>query len=345
MYRNYIAKAKSYGYSVNVHFVDLDRNKALGRLLERFITTGRFLEPELVEKYAPLGRNKIEETYEKLKREGVLDGFSKWDNDVKYGESAKLIECKGDSVRFCYSKDGRTERNNDGGIQHFFGGKRDRIDGTFANREIGNSERSGRQEGNGYGLFQSGGRNGEETDSLLGGQQGNVGEFAAGGKIQKCSELQNVDREQLKRDIMAMSASIKYDMDMSDIVCLNDIIDNSDIGNNKINVVGFSDDTILVIDDDAEIGFRRDLQKPSDIRDMLLDYKNKGFDVAYHYVDTEKMFSKPLTEGKSTEIVYNLCKYMNLTDSCSITSMENGIINKSTHNQDSIMQVLNNKKI
>lgn len=42
---HYINPAKKQGYEVNVHFVDLDKNKALGRLMNRFIETGRFLAP------------------------------------------------------------------------------------------------------------------------------------------------------------------------------------------------------------------------------------------------------------------------------------------------------------
>ena len=49
--QHYIYPAISSGYVVNIHYVDLDRNKALGRMLNRFIEDGRFLKPELIEKY------------------------------------------------------------------------------------------------------------------------------------------------------------------------------------------------------------------------------------------------------------------------------------------------------
>ena len=47
--------------AVNLHYVDMDRNKALGRMLNRFIDEGRFLDPVLIDKYnnAEVG-NKIE---------------------------------------------------------------------------------------------------------------------------------------------------------------------------------------------------------------------------------------------------------------------------------------------
>ena len=86
------------GYSVNVHYVELNRNKALGRMINRFIDEGRFLDPKLIDKYDnPVIGNKIAKTYDELKGNKAVKGYSKWDNDVKKGEKPKLIEtnCKG----------------------------------------------------------------------------------------------------------------------------------------------------------------------------------------------------------------------------------------------------------
>lgn len=47
--KSYISYAKDAGYKINVHFVDLDRNKALGRMMGRFIHTGRYLSPKLIQ--------------------------------------------------------------------------------------------------------------------------------------------------------------------------------------------------------------------------------------------------------------------------------------------------------
>lgn len=77
-----INKAKKAGYKVYVHYNEVNRNIALGRMLDRFIDTGRYLQPELITGNG----NKISETYEKLTNSGLLDGYSKWDNGVEFGK-------------------------------------------------------------------------------------------------------------------------------------------------------------------------------------------------------------------------------------------------------------------
>ena len=107
----YVDIAKENDYSVNVHFVDLDRNKALGRMLNRFIEEGRFLDPSLIEKYAPLNReNRIEQAYGSLKNNSLIDGFSKWDNDVARGERPILLEHENLTGKFI--DEARTERED-----------------------------------------------------------------------------------------------------------------------------------------------------------------------------------------------------------------------------------------
>ena len=87
-----ISTAKSQGYSVYVHYNELDRNKALGRLLNRFLETGRYIKPELVTKYG----SGINNTYEQAKNAtSLIDGFSKWSNDVPFGSRPKLLEYSG----------------------------------------------------------------------------------------------------------------------------------------------------------------------------------------------------------------------------------------------------------
>jgi predicted ABC-type ATPase len=84
-----IAAAKQKGYSVYVHFNKLDRNKALGRMISRFLETGRYIKPELISKYG----SAISDTYEHLKKmPALVNGFSKWSNDVPLGRRPKLIE-------------------------------------------------------------------------------------------------------------------------------------------------------------------------------------------------------------------------------------------------------------
>lgn len=91
--KSYISYAKDAGYKINVHFVDLDRNKALGRMMGRFIHTGRYLSPKLIDKYAnERDGNRIAQAYEELKMMDVIDGYSKCDNDVGRGEKPILLE-------------------------------------------------------------------------------------------------------------------------------------------------------------------------------------------------------------------------------------------------------------
>lgn len=86
---NIAAAAKKKGYSVYIHYNELDRNKALGRLMSRFLETGRYIKPELVTKYG----GSIHETYETLKsRTDLISGYSKWSNDVPLGCRPKLLE-------------------------------------------------------------------------------------------------------------------------------------------------------------------------------------------------------------------------------------------------------------
>jgi len=92
-----IDMANKYNYkSINVHYVELPKEKAMGRLLGRLVSQNRYLSPNLINKYSnKLEGNKIEKTYNALKEGGYADGYSKWNNDVKRGEQAKLIESQG----------------------------------------------------------------------------------------------------------------------------------------------------------------------------------------------------------------------------------------------------------
>lgn len=91
--RNYIEPAIKKGYTVNVHYVELDREKALGRMLNRFFKEGRFLDPKLIDKYHnDLEGNKIEAAFAELKNSELISGYSKWDNDVAWGEKPFLEE-------------------------------------------------------------------------------------------------------------------------------------------------------------------------------------------------------------------------------------------------------------
>lgn len=92
-----IEEAKRQGYKVYVHFNDLNQNKALGRMMKRFLETGRFINPKLITRYG----NSIENTYQALKNSSLIDGFSKWSNDVPLGHRPKLIECSNSCKKMC----------------------------------------------------------------------------------------------------------------------------------------------------------------------------------------------------------------------------------------------------
>lgn len=165
---DYIALAKENGYQVNVHYVDLDRNKALGRMLNRFIEEGRFLDPNLIEKYAPLGReNHITQAYEELKENPLVDGYSMWDNDVERGERPILLEYENLTGNFIDNARTEREENNYGERENFAA-----VDGRDNGRSgRGNEQASdirygtsgGIKENVGGGLFQN---NDERTEIM-----------------------------------------------------------------------------------------------------------------------------------------------------------------------------------
>lgn len=65
-----IESAKALSYEINVHYVELEREKALGRMLSRFVEEGRFLDPKLIDKYHNnIDGNKIARCYEILKKD------------------------------------------------------------------------------------------------------------------------------------------------------------------------------------------------------------------------------------------------------------------------------------
>lgn len=85
--------AKENGYQINLHYVELNRNKAILRLLNRFIKDGRFIPPSTVyQDDNERDGNKIRKVFDYLISTGKIDGYSYWDNDVEYGEHPKLIE-------------------------------------------------------------------------------------------------------------------------------------------------------------------------------------------------------------------------------------------------------------
>lgn len=90
-----INEAKEHAYNISVHYVELSVNKAIGRMIERYVNTGRYISPAIMEKYVnKIEGNKISNTYEYIKNNNIVNGYSKWNNDVGRGEKPILIEEK-----------------------------------------------------------------------------------------------------------------------------------------------------------------------------------------------------------------------------------------------------------
>jgi len=113
LFHHYIMPAISAGYTVNLHYVELQREKALGRMINRFITDGRFLDPQLVDKYCNhADGNKIEKCFEQLKSSEYISGYSKWNNDVEYGQKPILAEYHNLETNYILSATQKKEEHN-----------------------------------------------------------------------------------------------------------------------------------------------------------------------------------------------------------------------------------------
>ena len=108
----YIKEAKVYDYDVYIHFVDLKREKVFNRLLNRLLDTGRYVEPELIDKYYPLDKgNLCKVTFDTLKNDTTfIKGYSEWNNDVNKGEKPILIDYKNVEGKFIEEGVERNER-------------------------------------------------------------------------------------------------------------------------------------------------------------------------------------------------------------------------------------------
>ena len=83
-------------------------------MLDRFISTGRYLEPQLIDRYCnSIDGNKIEQAYESIKGKYIIDGYSRWNNDVEPGELPQLVEYKNTAdIVDCVTNRFSDERNN-----------------------------------------------------------------------------------------------------------------------------------------------------------------------------------------------------------------------------------------
>ncbi len=87
--KDYINLLRQKGYKVYVHMADINPNVAAGRNLRRFAETGRFVDLEATSfKYG----NKPREVFERVKKKGIADGYSRIDTTVFPGRQVEGTE-------------------------------------------------------------------------------------------------------------------------------------------------------------------------------------------------------------------------------------------------------------
>ena len=79
---------KNEGYRVNLVLTEIDPDLALIRMNDRFIRKGRLIPSD----YALANRGKQNITYNKLRKEGIADGYGKIDTTTRVGEPKKIFE-------------------------------------------------------------------------------------------------------------------------------------------------------------------------------------------------------------------------------------------------------------
>ena len=103
-----IQEFRDNGYSVYLHLNELSAGKATGRALGRYLSEGRFVDPEVVLKVG----DKPTQNYNYIRQqEGLIDGYSHYSNDVPRGEKPILYEA-GDAGRPLEGDRGRGVRQN-----------------------------------------------------------------------------------------------------------------------------------------------------------------------------------------------------------------------------------------
>ena len=101
-----IQEFRDSGYSVYLHLNELSASKATGRALGRYLSEGRFVDPEVVLKVG----DKPTQNYNYIRQqEGLIDGYSHYSNDVPRGEKPILYEA-GDTGRSLEGDRGRGGR-------------------------------------------------------------------------------------------------------------------------------------------------------------------------------------------------------------------------------------------
>jgi len=89
--KKYLKALKDAGYDVHLSFNDVTPTNSAKRATTRFLETGRFLSPDYIDSIG----TKPQTTYEELKNgvDGIhFDSFSRYNNNVKFGEPPEKIE-------------------------------------------------------------------------------------------------------------------------------------------------------------------------------------------------------------------------------------------------------------
>lgn len=87
-----LKQARSQGYKCYAHYVDLSPEKAMGRLIGRYLSTGRYIPPEIAaSKSGPDGENLVFESFKQVIDSGICDGWTFWSNDVQKGDPPVLL--------------------------------------------------------------------------------------------------------------------------------------------------------------------------------------------------------------------------------------------------------------
>lgn len=153
--------AKENGYKVYVHYVDIPVNESIGRVIVRNIEEGRSVPPTNLEKYIEKDGNDkpvtdengkyismCDKSYETIKNDDRIEGYSHWNNDVSVGEKPELIEAHNTDLVLTGEKDiakdeeqGVTEKENSWQTDiPVTGGEEKEKDDTAGGVTAGNSE-------------------------------------------------------------------------------------------------------------------------------------------------------------------------------------------------------------
>lgn len=114
----YIDPMKEKGYRVFVHYVEVQPETARMRMLGRFITDGRFVDYKNLERYTNEdGSSKCDRSFEVLKEDPNVDGYTHWDNDVEEGEPARLVEAHNVDIPDAEPKDAAVKDDMETGAE------------------------------------------------------------------------------------------------------------------------------------------------------------------------------------------------------------------------------------